>query len=221
VLTISKEPEGYLNIPQAYPADLSQVKSLPQLTINNFQKRLVHQLVRNEYPLLVSIGRPTFIQIIAYDKYREESFQKEKIKRVQERVSRQTGFRWVVEGMVGGNLSNIDRVMSSSAAVDGEALVKSSGDLQTRLKSTRPVLVGHNLFTDLVNFYQCFIGNLPDRIEEFQEVIHALFPVVIDTKYMATCNSGSAQPSSSLTEINEDLMGMKNPKICQLLFTEI
>ena len=111
--------------------------------------------------------------------------------------------------------------MSSSAAVDSEVLEKYSGDLQTRLKSARPVLVGHNIFTDLVNFYRCFIGNLPDRVEEFQDVIHALFPIVIDTKYMATCNSGSAKPSSSLTEINEDLMDMKSPKIGQLFYPEI
>jgi hypothetical protein len=221
----SKGCEGYLNIPQPCPVDLSPGKDIPQLTINNFQKRLVHQLVRNEYPSLISIGKSMFIQIIPYDKTREERVQEGKVRQVQERVSKQTGFRWVVEGMVGGDLSNLDPicflgVMASSAVVHGEALVKYAGDLQMRLKSTRPALVGHNLFTDLVNFYRCFIGNLPNRVEEFQAVIHALFPVVIDTKYMATCNSGSARTPSSLTEINESLIDMKNPKISQLFYTE-
>lgn len=123
---------------------------------------------------------------------------------------------------MGGDLSAMDpRVflgcISNSAPVDAKALLSYSDDLQSKLKSRQSVLVGHNLFTDLINFYKCFIGDLPDRIEDFQEAIHALFPFVIDTKYMATHNCSSVTPSSSLVEIYDNLAQRKIPKICRLV----
>ncbi|KAK2769718.1 hypothetical protein FQN52_006338 [Onygenales sp. PD_12] len=211
--------EGYLNIPEPSAASDPSQPYVPGIgTVNNFQKRLIHQLVRAEYPDLVSIGRSTFIQIIPYDKQREEYFRHDKSRSLQEKIVQQTGFRWVVEGLVGGDLSNIDPNIfmgcPNSTHADGKSsLLQYSRDLQSKLKRRRPVLVGHNLFTDLINFYKCFIGDLPDRLEDFREAIHALFPLVIDTKYMATHKCSSTNPSSSLIEINDSLAHRKLPKI--------
>lgn len=191
-------------------------------TINNFQKRLVHQLVRAEYPFLVSIGKSTFIQIIHYNEERENGVKLERGKRMQEKVSKQTGFRWIVEGMVGGDLQNLEpkcfqSVMADSAAIEAQLpLLEYSEELKNRLKKNRPALVGHNVFTDLVNFYSCFFGKLPDRVEDFQAEIHELFPMVVDTKYMATHNCGSINPKSSLEEINDSLKGREKPVIGSL-----
>ncbi|KAK2794900.1 hypothetical protein FQN50_009824 [Emmonsiellopsis sp. PD_5] len=211
--------DGYLNIPEPSAASDPSQPYLPGVgTVNNYQKRLIHQLVRAEYPHLVSIGRSTFIQIIPYDKQREEYFRHDKTRSLQEKIVQQTGFRWLVEGLVGGDLSNIDPNIfmgcTNSTHTDGKsALLQYSMDLQSKLKRRRPVLVGHNLFTDLINFYKCFIGDLPDQVEDFQEAIHALFPLVIDTKYMATHKCSSTNPSSSLIEINDSLAHRKLPKI--------
>jgi poly(A)-specific ribonuclease len=38
-----------------------------------------------------------------------------------------------------------------------------------RLKTKQPVLVGHNMFTDIVYFYRTFVGELPVR-EKFDDL---------------------------------------------------
>ena len=130
--------------------------------------------------------------------------------------------RWLVEAMVGGDLSGID-VRSFARSTTGEAIfvnleaVRSQlTTLQDQLKGRRTVLVGHNLFTDLLYFYQCFFGPLPDKVEDFQRTIHALFPTVIDTKYLATHNCGSISLKSSLEEIEEDLRSLSVPILGKL-----
>ncbi|OJD24508.1 hypothetical protein ACJ73_04129 [Blastomyces percursus] len=140
-------------------------------------------LVRAEYLSLVSISRNTFVQIIPYNKQREEYIRIDKCRALRERIVQQMGFRWIVEGMVGGDLSAMDPsvflpCVTDSATVDTNALSNYFDDSRSKLKSRQPVLVGHNLFTDLINFYKCFIGNLPDRIEDFKEAIQThYFPL--------------------------------------------
>ncbi|KAL7273652.1 hypothetical protein RUND412_003464 [Rhizina undulata] len=76
-----------------------------------------------------------------------------------------------------------------------------------------PVLVGHNLFTDLINLYYGFIGVLPETVEEFATLIHKNFPIVIDTKFVATCDGDSGNLSSSLQTLWETLGVQRYPSI--------
>lgn len=213
------EKDGYINIPNAADADVAAGPDLSELTINNYQKRLVHQLVRTEYPDLVSMGRPTFVQIIRYDKQREEGLQESKLRTLQGRLSKQTGFRWIVEALVGGDISGLDpwcftSVINEPTGVDDEKIVTEYFDhMQAKLKSRRPVLAGHNLLVDLVYLYRTFIGELPDRVEEFQQAIHELFPLVVDTKYMATHKCWSSKTASSLDEVDKVLLQRKTPTL--------
>ncbi|WEW61166.1 CAF1 family ribonuclease [Emydomyces testavorans] len=192
-------------------------RSATPATINNYQKRLIHQLVRSEYPDLVSIGRPSFIQIVQYDKKREDKVQEEKLRFARERIYNQMGFRWIVEGMVGGDLSRLSPgslLDPSRRSPSCEQDILGHFDyLQAKLKSKRLILVGHNLFTDLVYFYNCFFGNLPEKVEEFLHTIHDLFPIIVDTKYLATYDCGSDFPSSMLAEIDEKLESRETPII--------
>ena len=190
--------------------------------LNNYQKRLVHQLVRAEYPKLVSVGRPTFIQISAKDTEREDIIQRNRAKWFEEQLSRQIGLRWLVEAMVGGDLSGIDaRTFARTSTgepmfVDHEAIREHLAAVKDQLKGHPTVLVGHNLFADLLYFYQCFLGQLPDKVEDFQSIIHTIFPMVIDTKYLATHNCGPITLKSSLAEIAEDLRHLRVPLIGKL-----
>lgn len=84
--------------------------------------------------------------------------------------------------------------------------------LKQKLRDNPPILVGHNLFMDLVNFIGCFFGPLPDSVEDFKVMAHELFPTVVDTKYMATYDCGSINPRSSLVDINNDLLQIATPK---------
>jgi poly(A)-specific ribonuclease len=116
--------------------------------------------------------------------------------------------RYVVEALAGGeSLDKIDPKLFCTTETGQPVLVDLAAKkreieiLQKGLKNKRHVLVGHNLFTDLVFIYQAFIADLPDDVSIFEECIHRLFPYVIDTKYMATHASGSMGAGSSLKEL--------------------
>lgn len=188
--------------------------------LNNFEKRLVHQIVRAEYPDLVTISRPGFIQVVAFDQKREDAVKATKMRIFEEKAMRQIGLRWLVEAMVGGELDAIDpKIFARSPTgqpifVDLAVITRQFTDLQHRLKQKRTVLVGHNLFMDLINFYKCFFGQLPDRVEDFQSIMNQLFPMIIDTKYLATHNNVDATHArSSLEELDEELNKLPAPVI--------
>lgn len=206
-----------MNIPP--PSRLTSAKTTTALPValNRFQKRLVYQLLETEYPSLVAVNKPLFIQLIVKDAAHQEEVKESRLLKTRQRIWKQTGFRWVAEALVGGDLFNLEPdcfvcITSSSTAIKTKCSVSEFADrLKRQLKSHRPVLVGHNLFTDLVYFCQCFFGPLPDRVECFQALVRSLFPVVMDTKYMATHDCGSINPSSSLSEINAALSNTKIP----------
>ena len=183
--------------------------------LNNYQKRLVHQLVRAEHPELVTISRPGFIQIVAYDKEREDNVQKDRTRYFEEKLGKQIGLRWVVEAMVGGHLSGIDsKTLEHTVEGQSEAVTRAFNELRNQLERKRTILVGHNVFLDLINFYRCFFGQLPDRVENFQQAIHKLFPLIIDTKYIATHNVvNPALSKSALEDLDNELSKLPVPVI--------
>ncbi|EEP80047.1 conserved hypothetical protein [Uncinocarpus reesii 1704] len=208
---IPNKKVNYVNIPGP------EKRSASPSGINNYQKRLVHQLVRSEYPDLVSIGKSTFIQVIRYDQQRENSVQEARMRRVREHIFHQTGFRWIVEAMVGGDLSRLPPQTfvdpSCGSPRREEKILENYDYMQAKLRSKHLILVGHNLFTDLVNFYKCFFGSLPDKVEEFLATIHEIFPTIVDTKYLATHDCGSDFPSSMLEELDDKLNAKERPTI--------
>ena len=93
-------------------------------------------------------------------------------------------------------------------------MAEALSDLKAALQAKQTILVGHNVFMDLVYLYQCFFGPLPDLVEDFQEVMHELFPVIIDTKYLATRDEvHPALARSSLEELDDQLSAQKFPII--------
>ncbi|KNG89531.1 hypothetical protein ANOM_001903 [Aspergillus nomiae NRRL 13137] len=218
-LALGQAREAYLNIPPPKHYTASRKPKFMPSVLNNFQKRLVHQLIEVEYPSLVTISRPAFIQVIDYDEDREKATREQRMARAREQVRRQIGFRWIMEALSGGDLSDIGPfcfggIMKNSRAVEPQvSLHEFSDKLQQCLKTRRPVLVGHNLFTDVVYLYRCFFGLLPDKLEEFQAIAHEMFPILMDTKYMATHDCGSIIPKSSLSEINDNLLHINTPNI--------
>lgn len=183
--------------------------------LNNYQKRLVHQLVRAEHPDLVTISRPGFIQIVAYEKEREDNVQKDRTRYFEEKLGKQIGLRWVVEAMVGGDLSGIDaQTLDHTVEGQSEAVTRAFNELRNELETKQTILVGHNVFLDLINFYRCFFGQLPDRVEDFQQTMHKLFPLIIDTKYIATHDAvNPALSKSALEDLDNELSKLPVPVI--------
>ncbi|KAF2144217.1 uncharacterized protein K452DRAFT_285466 [Aplosporella prunicola CBS 121167] len=208
-----KPSPSYLNIVCSDP--IGPQPLFPEL--GNFEKRLVHQLVRAEYPDLVSLSKPSAIQLKAYDEEREKSYLESKKRGLRKSIERQTGFRWIVEALCGGSLT-MDPKSFARDVLTGEPKTVDIDDLNARigraranLKMRRPVLVGHNLFTDIIYFYRTFIGELPPTLDEFQKKVHELFPLIVDTKYMATHNCGDINPASALEQIEEKLRSQPKP----------
>ena len=188
----------------------------PELT--RFERRLVHQLVRAEYPHLVTVPSRGMVRIMKFDHEREERFKAERMREVKDRIDKQTGFRWVIESLVGSPPTNIDARRFAVDPATGEAILADLDHIKSRLgraqrllTNKKSVLVGHNLFLDLIYLYKTFIGSLPDRVEDFINLVHTMFPLVIDTKYMATHNCGDINPRSSLEEIAEQLSSEQYP----------
>ncbi|OAL48173.1 CAF1-domain-containing protein [Pyrenochaeta sp. DS3sAY3a] len=186
--------------------------------ISRFEKRLVHQLVRAEFPKLVTMSRTDCIRIIHFDSGREEDNKRRILKRVKEQIIRQTGFRWVFEALVQG--SDFDHAHPLFAATSSGLPDMATEDIKRRyeravgrLRDKKPVLVGHNMFTDIVYLYRTFVGQLPDTLQGFQDAIHEMFPRIIDTKYLATHDEGDLNASPTLQEIAEGLSQQPLPTI--------
>ncbi|KAF3044543.1 hypothetical protein E8E11_002706 [Didymella keratinophila] len=180
-------------------------------TISRFEKRLVHQLVRAEFPDAVAIGRNDCIRIMPFDAVREADNTRRIKTRVKEQIARQTGFRWIFEALVGGDINNdlLYILRSNGPSEHRDRFDRASA----RLKKHRPVIVGHNMFTDIVYLYRTFVGPLPDTLEAFNEKLHELCPRIVDTKYLATHDEGDLNASPTLEEIAKGLQKQHRPTI--------
>lgn len=201
--------------------------------LNGYQKRLVHQLVRAEFPDIVSVSKQDFVQLVPFDQEREDAQLQRKIAWFENNLARQVGIRWLAEAMcpdvdnvlpkgrvppfASGNLAAL--ATSTYPPMDMTEEEKEAhglrfAELCNTLKEKRTVLVGHNLFLDLIYLYTFFFGPLPDRVEGFQKTIAQLFPLVFDTKYLADkINDNSPLYKSSLQEIDQELSKLPLPII--------
>lgn len=185
----------------------------PDKGLNNFQKLLVHQCIRKEYPDLVTFSQPGFIQIVAYDKEREDARVEYRAGKFEERLVRQVGLRWLIEAIHGGDISKINPDgINRGAGVGKISGVSMFTSIQEQLLGASTVLVGHNLFMDLIYFYACFFGPLPDKVEDFQSIIHKVFPRIIDTKYLATHDDPYLE-TSELGQLDQKLASEAGPEI--------
>lgn len=216
-LTTHLQPEpDFLN----FAASSSAQALHPERGLNSFQRRLVHQYIQTEHPDLVTITRPGFIQIVPYDREREDAQQKSRARMFEEKLTRQIGLRWPIEAICGGDLSAINsHSFFTTQKARQEKIAADFVQVREQLKGNSTVLAGHNLFLDLIYFYACFFGPLPDQVEDFQRTIHELFPRIIDTKYLATHNvEHPALARSSLEELEERLSMQEEPVIGTRVF---
>jgi poly(A)-specific ribonuclease len=201
---------AYLNIGAVGSDDMGPDDVPPALS--RFEMRLVHQVVRAEYPELISVGKRGFVQIIKFDHEREERIAADRKRVLHEKIGRQKGFRWIIEALRGSDISNIDLKECAKDPVTGEAIFADLDAYKAQffrahnlMRGNPRIMVGHNCFLDLVYIYRTFIGELPDTVEEFQQAIHEIWPMIVDTKYMSTHNCGDINPVSALDQIADQL----------------
>ncbi|KAK5174748.1 uncharacterized protein LTR77_001831 [Saxophila tyrrhenica] len=209
---------NYINISAVDLSELTEDDVVPELS--RYEKRLVHQLVRAEYPELISIGKRSVVQIIPLDPEHEARIAEGRKRDVEERINRQKGFRWIIEALHGSEITDIDLRECARDPVTGEAVFADMDAYkaqfhraQNLMRNNPKIMVGHNCFLDLVYIYRTFVGELPDTVEGFQELLHAYWPTIIDTKYMSTHNCGDINPVSALDQIAAQLSEQPLPTL--------
>jgi DNA polymerase III epsilon subunit-like protein len=120
--------------------------------------------------------------------------------------------------LVGGDLSDIDPDWFASKTSDNPkdqlpAIKKELAQIIATLMRKKHVIVGHNLLMDLGFIYKTFIGVLPAKVGHFQQMVHEHFPVVIDTKYLATHNTDAMNPRANLKDLLEPFKKVHVPLI--------
>jgi poly(A)-specific ribonuclease len=117
---------------------------------------------------------------------------------------------------VGGDLSGIQpEWFQDKSKPQDLAILKQELDLVVLQIQAKPrhLIVGHNLFMDLAFLYKTFVGPLPKNVREFQRKVNDFFPMVIDTKYMATKDAGPMGPRHNLKELLAPFRKIHTPLI--------
>ncbi|KAF8423642.1 ribonuclease H-like domain-containing protein [Tirmania nivea] len=155
--------------------------------MSNYQRYIVHQIVRTRFPKLTSQGKGTFVCVT---RQTEEQMGRKK-------AETRDAFDAQLNSAIG--LRHIIDELFEPKRPDGRKII----------------LVGHNCFTDLLHLYNCFIGKLPEKVEEFAELMSKSFPILIDTKYLATYgdDTTTANSGSTLHILESLLRPQTNPKI--------
>ncbi|OQU99245.1 hypothetical protein CLAIMM_04907 [Cladophialophora immunda] len=201
--------EAYLIIPAADARE-----PIPSV-LNRYQVRLTHQIVRNEYPNLKTQGMGHFVQVTNPTSKQQASEKKERERKCEVEIANAIGFRWILEAITGGDISKLPHyyVISGFPPEDQPKDVQAFlNQLQKSLRSQTRALVGHNCLTDVMNLYRCFIGDLPEKVEDFSARLRKLFPVIIDTKYVAGLGN-KRWADTSLRAVESDLASSALPEI--------
>lgn len=117
--------------------------------MSNYQKLIVHQLVQTRFPKLTTQGKGTFVCVT---RATEESLRRKKAETKdaqREQIDTAVGLRRIIDELF------------EPKRPDGKKIV----------------LVGHNCFMDLLHLYNCFIGKLPEKVEDFSALMSEYFPM--------------------------------------------
>lgn len=200
-----EEQEDYLNIPN------NRTKHDLGDELNSYQRRLVHQIVQNEYPGLKTKGMSHFVSIENLSAEKQVSMKQFEEEYRERDLARAVGFRWIIDGMAGKDISKLPEdyllpAMPQTADTDGgkDSMKAFLASLMQKLRDRRKVLIGHNCMVDLLFLYKMTIGDLPDTLDQFRDKVHNLFPAIIDTKFLSSCYS-EKHGRLALGEVYEDL----------------
>lgn len=207
--TPKEQQEAYVNIPAEQPPE-----SIPPV-LNRYQIRLTHQIVRNEYPKLKTQGMGHFVQVTNPTAEQQANEKEIRESQREREVLNAIGFRWIIEAIGGGDISRMPHFFVQEAFPDGKApdnIQVFLDSLQSKLRNQKRAVIGHNCLTDLVNLYRCFIGDLPESVEDFSAKVHDLFPIMMDTKYVAGLGN-KRWADTSLRAVESDLLSVNVPRI--------
>ncbi|KAI1374668.1 CAF1-domain-containing protein [Hypoxylon crocopeplum] len=192
--------------------------------LNGLQVRLIHQIIREEYPTCVArkissgiqSGRMSISPIKQATEIEAQSRQRANMTEVKRLV----GLQIIFEALAGGSFAagiKQDWVSFSTGIPKGARSMNQFNktfdfqQCEANLKKNRPILVGHNLFHDLSFIYHTFFEPLPSKVDDFLTRINTLFPRIVDTKYMHRRGRHMMDPDRTLQELQNLYARQKVP----------
>ncbi|KAI1457125.1 CAF1-domain-containing protein [Annulohypoxylon moriforme] len=183
--------------------------------LNGLQLRLIHQIIREEYPIYtakrVSAGART--GCISVSLLEEETRLKNESRQQVDidEIKGLAGLQILLEALSGGSFAT--RVNRKSACYGDKPPIGLESwskfnrafnfqECEASLAKSRPILVGHNLLQDLAFLYKTFFEPLPQNVDDFINKIHILFPRIVDTKFMHTKEKHMMETDRTLQELH-------------------
>ncbi|KAI0024690.1 ribonuclease H-like domain-containing protein [Xylariomycetidae sp. FL0641] len=180
--------------------------------INNFQARLVMDLVQKEFTGCVAerAGAGSGMIVRREGPYEARTEQQKVALRISD-LNRSVCLRYVFEALAGGSLAEYcPRLGPVKKAIP---YVRDLREYEKQLKQKRPILVGHNLFYDMVFIYHTFFGSLPGQLDDFLSAINSLFPRIIDTKHLDRTGKNSMMEDLPLEQLHNHYQKQQFPMI--------
>ncbi|KAI0851792.1 CAF1-domain-containing protein [Daldinia vernicosa] len=180
--------------------------------LNGLQIRLIHQIIREEYPSYAVTRNATSgtASIALIDDAAKAKTESRKTLNLAE-VNRLSGLQILFEALSGGSFADRMKQEYVYHQSDVPERAKTWNELnktfdfkkcEASLKRNRPILVGHNLFMDLAYIYQTFFEPLPANVDDFLIETNKLFPRIADTKFMYARGRHMMEPDRALERIH-------------------
>lgn len=142
---------------------------------NGFVRKLIYQTVRQRFQSGVHLGAKT-------DEKKQRYIQVTRIKTEDEMKMKE-------QEKQSAELAELEEAVGFTKVI---RLISQSGKL----------MVGHNMFMDLVHLLHRFGSQLPENYQEFKAMAKCVFPKILDTKLMAnTAPCKDLLPSSVLADL--------------------
>ncbi|KAI1660326.1 CAF1-domain-containing protein [Daldinia decipiens] len=194
------------------PAMETTIKNPYGDRLNGLQIRLIHQIIREEYPSYVATRNATSgtASIALIDESVKARTEARKRWNLSE-VNRLSGLQILFEALSGGSFADRMKQEYVYHQSDVPERHRTWNELnktfdfkkcEASLKRNRPILVGHNLFMDLAYIYQTFFEPLPANVDDFLIEINKLFPRIADTRFMYARGRHMMEPDRALEKIH-------------------
>ncbi|KAI1772425.1 CAF1-domain-containing protein [Hypoxylon cercidicola] len=194
--------------------------------LNGLQIRMIHQIIREEYPTCTAKRIPTGkmtgnMSITSVTTATQVEAESRRQLNVDE-TKRLSGLQILLEALSGGSFADrIDQEWvyhSNAVPTDADSWNEFNQNFnfhqcEANLKKNQPILIGHNIFQDLAYIHQTFFEPLPPKVDGFLTTIHQLFPRIVDTKYMHTRGRNMMEPDKPLKELRDFFAKKKLPAI--------
>ncbi|CAG2163274.1 unnamed protein product [Oppiella nova] len=162
-------------------------KSSPAVSaLTDEDKRFVDEIVVKVREFMADESRETidlspcnaFKRRLIYESLKSQDFN-DSVEMKTVMVSQNSSDRYV-------SVSKVDKLVKERK--DEESLTEAIGFskiIQLLIKYQKPI-IGHNVLLDLMHTFNQFIEPLPNDYKTFRNLIHAIFPIVYDTKHIAS-----------------------------------